>query len=447
MKIYKKLPAIIYAGSGFSIFLVLLIGASSLFFFERQKSKENWILHNYQVLDTVHSVYHHLFEMGMDKQRFRSTGIPMFFQSYHMHSDSLIADLSSLKVLVNDNHQQVMRIITLQRQFGDLLRFWQGEGVNLKNSKAGSLLSVNWAEKSKIDAIRAQMLTISQVERKLLQQREVSDTELREGTEFTIVAGTLFILVLVCFLIYFILQELKNRFNAYQKEKEMNQLKSNFISLASHEFRTPLTSIVLSASLIEKHVKATDSGTILKHCRKIKTTVDSLKCILEDFLSLEKLNTGKIKAVFQPFDLVELCEDIMEEMQHIAPAGQNLSFEHSGTVRTVNLDKNLVRNAIINLVTNAVKYAGDSTLIMLKADISATNVTITIKDNGIGIPEQDQEHLFTPFFRVNNTGNIPGTGLGLSIVSRYVNLMQGDLFFSSVPNKETCFGMSFAIAS
>jgi|GEM_PF-6106226 len=100
MKIHKKLPALLYAGCGFSLFLVMLVGATSLFFSERQKQKEKRIAHTYRVLENVHSVYHHLYEMGMDKQRYRSTGVTMFFQSYHSHSDSLLDDLIALNMLV-----------------------------------------------------------------------------------------------------------------------------------------------------------------------------------------------------------------------------------------------------------------------------------------------------------------------------------------------------------
>jgi signal transduction histidine kinase len=443
MKIHKKLPALLYAGCGFSLFLVMLVGATSLFFSERQKQKEKRIAHTYRVLENVHSVYHHLYEMGMDKQRYRSTGVTMFFQSYHSHSDSLLDDLSALNMLVADNPAQAAKIRQLRLQINDLLNFWQQEDINLKNSDAGSLLKVTWSEKEKVDNIRLEITAISDIEREGLKQSEDGNVLLRQRTEFAIVAGTLLILVLVCFLIYFILQELRNRIDAYQHEKEISQLKSNFVSLASHEFRTPLGSILLSVSLIEKYIKLHDTDNAFKHSQKIKTGVNNLKCILEDFLSLEKLDAGRMKAVIHPFDLVELCEDIIDEMQHTAGPGQTLRFRHTGAIRIVNLDRNLMRNAIINLINNSIKYAGDIAIIVLETNIKDNHVVISIKDNGAGIAEHEQKELFTPFFRVNNTGNIPGTGLGLSIVSRYVKLMHGAISFSSVPYKETCFKMSF----
>ncbi len=447
MKKDKKLPSIIYAGCGFSLLLVILVGVTSLYFSERQKQKEYWVEHTYQVLEKVHTVYHHLFEMGMDKQRFRSTGVNSFFKSYNNQRDSLLNDLSLLQGLVVDNHEQFLRTTELKGRVNNLLMFWMDDNVDLKNFDSTSFLWLIPTEKEKMDNIRLEIAAISNIERGLLKQRENGNRLLRQRTEFAILAGTLLILILVCVLIYFILKELKNRINAYEKEKEMNQLKSNFISLASHEFRTPLSSILLSTSLIDKYIIAHDTANAAKHSQKIKTTVGNMNHILEDFLSLEKLNAGKVNPVFRQFDLVDLCKEITEEMEHIAKPGQTLNFEHTGTEKIVNLDKNLVRNAIINLVANSVKYAGDSAAIILKVDISAGHAAITIKDNGVGIAENEQQDLFTPFYRINNTGNIPGTGLGLSIVLSYVNLMKGNVSFSSIPFKETCFTMSFPLKS
>jgi two-component system sensor kinase FixL len=109
----------------------------------------------------------------------------------------------------------------------------------------------------------------------------------------------------------------------------------------------------------------------------------------------------------------------------------------------VSLDQNLIRNCMINLISNSIKYSGENTFIEFNTEINDNECTITIKDNGIGIPEADQKHLFQPFFRANNTGNIPGTGLGLNIVLRYANLMNGALHFQSEINKETTFKLSF----
>jgi len=229
------------------------------------------------------------------------------------------------------------------------------------------------------------------------------------------------------------------------KEKELGQLKSRFVSMASHEFRTPLSAVQLSASLIDKYAQPFDNPNISKHVAKIKNAVANLTGILNDFLSLEKLEAGKVEASFQVFDLVKLAEEITEEMQMVAKKDQNIIYQHTGTESMVRLDPNLLKNCVINLVGNAIKYSGENTFIQFNTEIKPGECMITIQDNGIGIPETDQKHLFEAFFRANNTGNIPGTGLGRNIVTRYANLMNGKVDFKSEVNQGTSFTISFPL--
>ncbi len=228
-----------------------------------------------------------------------------------------------------------------------------------------------------------------------------------------------------------------------EKEKELNQLKSRFVSMASHEFRTPLSSVQLSASLIEKYAAQEDIKNINKHVNKIKNAVGNLTAILNDFLSLERLEAGRVEPTFTEFDLVMLSEEITEEMQLITKQNQNIIYEHTGLSSMITLDQNLLKNCIINLIANAIKYSGENTFIEFNTEVTSEEVIITVKDNGIGIPAADQKHLFQPFFRAHNTGSIPGTGLGLNIVMRYAGLMNGNVDFESTINKGTKFTISF----
>jgi len=230
-----------------------------------------------------------------------------------------------------------------------------------------------------------------------------------------------------------------------EKEKELGQLKSRFVSMASHEFRTPLSAIQLSASLIDKYAATFNNPNIIKHVVKIKSSVANLTGILNDFLSLEKLEAGKVQVAFQSFDLVKLAEEITEELQLVAKENQNIIYQHTGTESTVTLDPNLLKNCVINLIGNAVKYSGENTFIQFNTEVTPDKCIVTVQDNGIGIPESDQKHLFEAFFRAHNTGNIPGTGLGLNIVARYANLMNGKVDFKSDVNQGTVFTISFPL--
>lgn len=227
--------------------------------------------------------------------------------------------------------------------------------------------------------------------------------------------------------------------NSLEKEKELNQLKSRFVSMASHEFRTPLSAIQLSASLIEKYNSQYENSNITKHVSKIKSGVGNLTNILNDFLSLEKLEAGKVNIQINTFDIVKFAEEITEEMQMIAKQNQNIIYQHTGTRSKIKTDINLLKNCIVNLIGNAIKYSGENTFIEFNTEMLDKKCIITVKDNGIGIPMTEQKHLFEAFFRAHNTGSIPGTGLGLNIVDRYVKLINGTITFESAENKGTTF--------
>jgi two-component system sensor kinase FixL len=228
-----------------------------------------------------------------------------------------------------------------------------------------------------------------------------------------------------------------------EKEKELNQMKSRFVSMASHEFRTPLSSVQLSASLIEKYAERPDVQNVIKHTNRIKNSVQLLTSILNDFLSLERLEAGRVSVNRESINLVQLAEEITEEMQLICKKNQHIVYQHTGSTGYFVLDANLVKSSIINLISNSIKYSGEDSFIEFNTEITRHTCTIEVKDNGIGIPIEDHKNLFEPFFRANNTGNIPGTGLGLNIVKRYATLMGGTVSFESALHQGTSVSLSF----
>ncbi|WP_199119412.1 PAS domain-containing sensor histidine kinase [Pedobacter sp. ASV28] len=228
-----------------------------------------------------------------------------------------------------------------------------------------------------------------------------------------------------------------------KKEKELNHMKSRFVSMASHEFRTPLSSIQLSSILIEKYATATGQTQIIKHVNKINNAVRNLTTILSDFLSLERVEMGNITPSLDSFNLLTFAKEIVEEMQLTAKVDQQIIYQHSGEEQMVKLDQNLLRNCLINLIGNAIKYSGEHTAIEFTTSISPEYYGFTVKDNGMGIPDADQKELFHPFFRAHNAGNIPGTGLGLHIVQRYAQLMGGELNFQSKLGEGAKFELIF----
>ena len=229
------------------------------------------------------------------------------------------------------------------------------------------------------------------------------------------------------------------------KEKELNQLKTRFISIASHEFRTPLSSIQLSASLIEHYYERLDKQKLFTHLNKIKVAVGDLTSILTDFLSIEKIENDKINPVYKDFDLKRLCEEVIESMKMQAKERQIIKYKHSGRTSIVCLDGNLLQHCLLNLVSNAIKYSPNDGLIELKTALTKTQCRISVRDNGIGVPEEDRQHLFEAFFRAENTRDIGGTGLGLNIVKRYTTLMNGRVSFESNGKSGAVFTLVFPL--
>jgi two-component system sensor kinase FixL len=232
-----------------------------------------------------------------------------------------------------------------------------------------------------------------------------------------------------------------------EKEKEINQARTYFVSMASHEFRSPLSCIQLSASLIERYFNRLDKEKIMMHLHKIKASVKDLTDILGDFLSVEQIEAGKIIPIYGEFDLVIFCEELLNEMRQLTNKKQKLFYNHSGIHTICLLDQSLLKYCLSNLISNAIKYSRDICLIELETKIDDKEYEIRLKDNGIGIPLKDQEHLFEAFFRADNTQDIPGTGLGLNIVQRYVKLMNGTIEFKSSESSGTDFKLIFPLFS
>jgi PAS domain S-box-containing protein len=228
---------------------------------------------------------------------------------------------------------------------------------------------------------------------------------------------------------------------ALEKEKELNELKSRFVTTASHEFRTPLSTILSSSFLLEKYNDAHEPAKRIKHIERIKSAVNDMKSILEDFLSLGKLEEGIIKVNLQELSAEELLNEvsnIVGDLKLMVKKEQKINLLHSGNKNVV-LDKQLFKHIITNLIQNAIKFSSENGTIEINYETTAEGLRLAVKDNGIGISEEDQEHLFQRFFRAKNAVNIQGTGLGLHIVVKYLELMNGKITFKSALNEGSAF--------
>jgi PAS domain S-box-containing protein len=228
---------------------------------------------------------------------------------------------------------------------------------------------------------------------------------------------------------------------ALENEKGLNELKSLFVTTASHEFRTPLSTILSSTYLLEKYNSAEETEKREKHLQYIKDAVADMKSILEDFLSLGKLEEGLIKPkqeMIAAADLFVEIQKVIDEIHQQCKQDQKILLQHHNDF-SIYLDKQLFRNILSNLLSNAIKFSPDDGTIKINCSANKEELIVSVEDNGIGISEEDRSHLFERFFRAKNAVNIQGTGLGLHIVSKYLELMHGSIEIKSELNKGTNF--------
>ncbi|MCC3156026.1 HAMP domain-containing histidine kinase [Hymenobacter sp. 15J16-1T3B] len=226
---------------------------------------------------------------------------------------------------------------------------------------------------------------------------------------------------------------------ALRRERELNELKSRFLTMASHEFRTPMSTILSSAALIERYTSGEDDAKRRKHVLRIRSAVANLDGILRDFLVLDGLNQAKVPYHPVAVPLPAFVADVAEEAQQVARPGQQVSYAHVGAAGTVLTDAQILKNILLNLLSNASKYSDQGQEIRLTSEATPTELVLTVQDEGMGIPHDEQPRLFTDFFRARNAARIQGTGLGLYLVKRYVERLGGRISFLSEPDIGSTF--------
>ncbi len=231
---------------------------------------------------------------------------------------------------------------------------------------------------------------------------------------------------------------------ALEKEKELSELKTRFVSTVSHEFRTPLATVLSSASLLAKYTKTEEQDKRDRHVLRIKDAVKHLNTMLEDLLSLNKLEEGLIATRQDTVNCRQFMNDFVADMKELLQPGQHIIYNHAGATEAFT-DKNLCKNILLNLVSNAIKFSPEGAAIEINTNNKGNELILAVKDHGIGISHEDQQHLFERFFRARNAQNIQGTGLGLHIVTKYLELLNGKIELQSAENEGTTFTVTIPL--
>ena len=211
--------------------------------------------------------------------------------------------------------------------------------------------------------------------------------------------------------------------------------------MASHEFRTPLSTVLSSAALLSRYTQSEDQDKREKHIRRIKESVKHLNDLLEDFLNLGKLEEGRVFTHVVKFNVKEQVTDVIEEIKLMLKEGQDMILNYQGDEYFIT-DNRLLKNILLNLLSNAIKFSDEGKQIHITVNNSGSDMIVEVKDQGIGISKEDMQHMFTTFYRGRNAVNIQGTGLGLHIVRRYVNLLKGDINMESELNEGTTINIA-----
>jgi len=226
---------------------------------------------------------------------------------------------------------------------------------------------------------------------------------------------------------------------ALEAEKELNELKTKFLSLVSHEFKTPLTGILTSSMLLSKYTLTNQQDKRDKHIKTISDKVHYLNNILSDFLSVEKLETGKVKYKPVTFKLSKVLNEVVYNSNMLLKYGQKINYPENIDEYSMHQDEKIVELALSNLVHNAIKYSPENTTIDIDINQDDQNTIFKIKDNGMGIPEKEQENIFKRYFRAENALLIQGTGIGLNIVKSHIENLKGKIYFESKESEGSVF--------
>lgn len=232
-----------------------------------------------------------------------------------------------------------------------------------------------------------------------------------------------------------VIEQLQTSLN---KEKELNHLKTNFIALASHEFKTPLSAILSSTELMAKYASLNDSDKIKEHLSKVKVMIARLNGMLDDLLTLENIETGKINPVFKFFNIESFVLDTQQAQAAFLKPNQTLDIKSSLKGEYFH-DPKILNIVLTNLVGNAIKYSNEESAIQVDLVEDSKNLIITVIDNGIGIPINEQNLIFDRFFRAKNALYYPGAGIGLNIVKGYIDSLNADISFESKEHEGTIF--------
>ena len=458
MTSFKVLLGILFA---LLVTAIAFLGIISYKYSQVSVATASSVDHTHSVIDKSEEISSSYKDLQLESNGIFVSGDTALIPRYDAARKRITAKIAELKALTSDDPAQQQRIASLSAVVGRLMEFTDSvlltpfSGV-LPGKKMQSRFKENASYRSQISQI---VLDIKQTEQDLLlvQRRahEASNKAFR-NTFLQLTAGITILMGATFFSVrYNFNKRVKAEFDLTQAQRklqdslaseiELNKMKSNFVTLASHEFRTPLTTILSSTFLLEKYATGGDKTKIEKHIGRIRSSVNNITSILDDFLSITKIEERKVVPHVERVNLKQSLEGACHDLGAVMKPGQSIVYSHTGE-EFVETDPVLLGNIVTNLVSNAIKYSPENSPIFVKSAVDE-GLRLLVKDSGIGIPLEDQKHLFKRFYRASNAGTVQGTGLGLNIMKHYVEMLHGQIKLQSEPGRGTEVEITFEPAN
>jgi signal transduction histidine kinase len=424
----------LYIDFAVMLLLALVSGVASYLTFQRHVGQSHSVEHTYTVINETANLQGLILDIEGDRTGYLSTADDFYLSDHAEDILNINKSIDRLKKLIKGNVDQDKFITDLQNDLAPQLIIWRETNLGKIVSDKKAIQDLLIQERANLDNIYTDINALRNYTNLILIENNKKEDASIKRAYLTSVAGYGLILIIVMVLIYYVVKEINKRNkleaeleNSLAKEKDLNEIKSLFVSMASHEFRSPLSVILSSASLISKYHDNEQQPQRDRHIKRISSSVSILTQIMNNFLSLGKIESGQIKLNSSETNIDFQLNEYIDETKHLLKDGQHIQYRRNGAPDTVFIDGTLLRHITVNLLSNAIKYSPDHSEIELFAGASPKGFKISVKDNGIGIPKDEQENLFKKFHRFSNASNIQGSGLGLHIVDQYVHLMGGSI--------------------
>jgi signal transduction histidine kinase len=426
-----------FIATGFSLAILVLGIVNTISYqnttnlFKNQKQVEN----SYETLQKVRDVLTTLRDAERARRGYIITGNDAYLETYNNSIKNIDGKFKEAQRATIDNPIQQQRLNLIQPLIVERVDLIKESIKVYKQNKFDSRKQIILTDRGILlhDQIWRVIADMEREEQLLLQRRQI---ESQASFQFTIIAeiiGSCFGFALL-FAIYYLLQwQIYHRQRVEEIEKdlkkeiELNELKIRFFSMVSHEFRTPLSTILISAQVLENSTKEWSEAKKIKNLRRIQSSAKTMTQLLSDILTLSRAEAGKLEFKPQLLDLEEFCEALIEDIKFSSSAQQEILFINQCPQTMVLLDEKMLRSIITNLLANAIKYSSPQSDIYFLLSCEFGQIIFEIQDQGIGIPIDEQQQLYLAFHRGTNVGNVAGTGLGLAVVKTCVELHGGSI--------------------